>query len=297
MTKLILFALFVVLVLNVSSLSLVSFNVKRSSSSSSLYMMNSNNNNDIKSMKSVVSSSLSSSFSSFNKIMLTLATTTAINTIGATPAVAGVLEDCNTKLSNYGLPPIVFVPPGFTPLVAEIGRGSAKEAMSNPIVVQFAHPRLWVEATTTVNNNGEAGTISANDYIKGDSAFFFTLQSQDKVSIDNKALIQKFILKSLSQKGDVLDSFKIEKVQQGPKGINGQEYVLADISYTLNTEAGFFIDRKGVVSITSVGNYVQGLVCVTTKLRYSKKDLGVTLKDIAESFRVYKLDSGVFSGV
>lgn len=37
----------------------------------------------------------------------------------------------------------------------------------NPLLVQFAHPQLWVEAVTSFNNNGEAGTISANDYIKG----------------------------------------------------------------------------------------------------------------------------------
>jgi len=308
-----------ILVVNVSSFSFSSSLLKRSSSSllststsTSILSMNNNNNNnndnnnnyknDIKSMKTIVSSSLSSSLSSLNRLFLTAATTAAITTIttttNANPAIAGALDDCNTKLSNFGLPPIVFVPPGFTPLVGVIGRGSAKEAMSNPVVVQFAHPGLWVEATTTINNNGEAGTISANDYIKGDSAFFYTLPSSEKVSIDNKALIQKFILKSLTQKGDALDSFKVDKVQQGTKGINGQEYIIADISYTLNTEAGFSIDRKGFVSLTSVGNYIQGLVCVTTKLRYTgKKELGVTLRDIADSFRVYKLDSGVFSGV
>jgi len=265
-------------------------------------MNNNNNNNDIKSMKTIVSSSLSSSLSSLNRLFLTAATTAAITTIttttNANPAIAGALDDCNTRLSNFGLPPIVFVPPGFTPLVSVIGRGSAKEAMTNPVVVQFAHPGLWVEATTTINNNGEAGTISANDYIKGDSAFYYTLPSSEKVTVDNKALIQKFILKSLTQKGDVLDSFKVDKITQGSKGINGQEYIIADISYTLNTEAGFFIDRKGYVSLTSVGNYIQGLVCVTTKTRFNgKKDLGVTLRDIADSFRVYKLDSGIFSGV
>jgi hypothetical protein len=299
---------------NVSSFSFSSSLLKRSSSllststSTSILSMNynnnnnNNNNNDIKSLKTIVSSSLSSSLSSLNRLFLTAATTAAITTIttttNANPAIAGALDDCNTKLSNFGLPPIVFVPPGFTPLVGVIGRGSAKEAMSNPVVVQFAHPGLWVEATTTINNNGEAGTISANDYIKGDSAFFYTLPSSEKVSLDNKALIQKFILKSLTQKGDALDSFKVDKIQQGTKGINGQEYIIADISYTLNTEAGFSIDRKGFVSLTSVGNYIQGLVCVTTKLRYTgKKELCVTLRDIADSFRVYKLDSGVFSGV
>ena len=70
-------------------------------------------------------------------------------------------------VGSYGLPPIIFVPPGFSPLVSEFGRGNIREKMTNPILIQFCHPQLWVVATTTVNNNGEAGTISANDYIKG----------------------------------------------------------------------------------------------------------------------------------
>ena len=37
-----------------------------------------------------------------------------------------------------------------------------------------------------------------------------------------------------------------------------QEYITADISYTINTEAGFLIGRKGVVSMTSVGPFIQG---------------------------------------
>jgi hypothetical protein len=74
----------------------------------------------------------------------------------------GELEDANNKLTSYGLPPIIFLPPGFSPVVSEFGRGNIKEVMTNPLLVQFASPRLWVVATTNVNNNGEAGTISAN---------------------------------------------------------------------------------------------------------------------------------------
>lgn len=84
----------------------------------------------------------------------------------ASPAFAfGELEAANNKLANYGLPPILFVPPNFTPIVSEFGRGNSREQMSNPVVVEFSHPSLWVTATTNVNNNGESGTISANGKI------------------------------------------------------------------------------------------------------------------------------------
>ena len=206
-------------------------------------------------------------------------------------AQAGALEDANQKLQGYKLPPLLFVPPGFQPVVSEFGRGSTKEPIANPILVQFAAPNLWITKKTSVNTNGEAGTISAGDYIKGDSAFLFT--SPGSLQTD-KASIDKIIQKSLSQKGDPLESFKVVKVAAGAKGIDGREYVLADIAYSLNTEAGFLIGRKGVVSLTSVGSQVQALVCVTTDKRW--KSLEQTLRDVAASFRVYKLDSGIFSG-
>ena len=40
-------------------------------------------------------------------IFLSVATVTA-------PAVADSIEEANTKLADYGLPPILFTPPGFT---------------------------------------------------------------------------------------------------------------------------------------------------------------------------------------
>ena len=104
---------------------------------------------------------------------------------------------------------MLFTPPGFSPLVSEIGRGNNKQAMTNPIVVQFSYPNNWVVQKTSVNVNGEAGTISANDYIKGDSSFFFLYPTAKKGPLDpkeDKDLIYKFILKSLSQKGDPVDA-------------------------------------------------------------------------------------------
>lgn len=46
------------------------------------------------------------------------------------------LEEANSKLSNYGFPPMLYVPQGFSPLVSEYGRGNIKEAMSNPVLVR-----------------------------------------------------------------------------------------------------------------------------------------------------------------
>jgi len=230
-----------------------------------------------------------------NSKSLSVLAISLLSFLKAEPAFAfGALENANQKLSTYGLPPIIFIPNGLSPIVSEYGRGNSREKMENPILVQFCHPSLWVVATTSVNTNGEAGTVSANDYIKGDSAFLFTMPLKgETLSVDNKALISKFIIKSLSQKGDPLESFIVGTPRLGPVGVNGQQYILADISYSLNTEAGFLIARKGVVSVCSVGPQMQGLISVTTGKRW--KTLENSLRDVADSFRVYKLDSGIFS--
>ena len=67
-----------------------------------------------------------------------------VTTFRPTVANAGKQDEANAKLAAYGLPPILFVPPGFTPLVSEFGRGNIREAMTNPIIVQFAHPGLLI---------------------------------------------------------------------------------------------------------------------------------------------------------
>lgn len=165
------------------------------------------------------------------------------------------VEEVNTKLSGYGFPPVLFVPKGFSPLASEYGRGNINEAMNNPILVQFCHPSAWVVMKTSVNVNGEAGTISANDYMKGDSAYLYVLPVKDssRLSVTNNALIRTFVQKgkhflkstscnhfhtsltcfffvyaALSQKGDLVEGLKIYKVVDGFKSPNDQPYVLVD---------------------------------------------------------------------
>lgn len=235
-------------------------------------------------------------FSKFN-IMKSISVLSLASTLSLSPlpvfALPGSLEDANTKLSSYNLPPVLFVPPGFSTVVSEYGRGNINEKMTNPLLVQFSRPQLWVTATTTVNNNGEAGTISANDYIKGDSAFFFTLPQEKQLTDISKDTIKKFVLKSLSQKGDPVDSFQISGLRTLVDKASDTTYYIADIKYLLNTQAGFVIERQGVASVTSVGPALEGLISVTTSKRY--KNLESNIRAIADSFRVYPLKSGIFT--
>lgn len=209
------------------------------------------------------------------------------------------VEAANAKLSTYDLPPVLFVPPSFSVVVSEYGRGNYRAGLadkkSTPVLVQFAYPQMWVVATTTVNNNGEAGTISANDYIKGDSAFYFAseLDAGESLRVDSKALIKKHLIKSLSQKGDPTESLNLGDISEGQPGPNGQKYVIVNFSYELNTEAGFLIARRGTMSLAQIGNTVHSVVAVTTQKRF--KQIGDAIRDVAKSFRVYKLNTGVFS--
>lgn len=201
------------------------------------------------------------------------------------------LEDANKKLSEYGLPPLLFVPPGFTPIVSEFGRGSIREKMNNPVLVQFCHPATWVQQKTVVNKNGESGTIAANDYMKGDSAAFFTVSGASLPS--DKKGAAALLLKALSQKGDPVDDLVVKKIEEVTPGGDGQKYLNVDYSYKLNTEAGFIIGRKGVCSMTNVGTATQLLTVALTDVRYKKYENDARLT--AESFRVYRLKSGLFS--
>jgi hypothetical protein len=159
--------------------------------------------------------------------------------------------------------------------------------------------------------------------MKGDSAFLFvqsfpstttTTDTQSiPLSMDTKDTIRTFITKALSQKGDLIENLKIFRIidintnqntrDRAPStsartntiNIN-QPYVLVDFAYQLNTEAGFLISRRGIATITNAGTYhLQGLMIVSTEQRYNKNDFEKKLRTIAESFRVYRLNSGIFA--
>ena len=72
-------------------------------------------------------------------------------------------------------------------------------------------------------------------------------------------------------------------------------------SYQLNTAAGFLINRHAVLSLTSVSGAensvpkLHGLIAATTDKRWRQNGMEEALRNIAQSFRVNKISSGVFS--
>jgi hypothetical protein len=69
---------------------------------------------------------------------------------------------------------------------------------------------------------------------------------------------------AFSQKGaDLLDNVVVQATSPGASGVDGQPYVYVDFSYDLNTEAGFLISRRGVMSITSLGEAMQSMAAVS----------------------------------
>ncbi len=94
-----------------------------------------------------------------------------VTTLGwAAPAQAASLSKVNSELAGYGLPPMLDLPGGFSPLVEVYGKTAGAKKERPTYLVQFAYPSTWVVSRPSVDKNGEEGTISAGDYQKGDSA-------------------------------------------------------------------------------------------------------------------------------
>jgi len=228
----------------------------------------------------------SSRRSFFSRVAGSAAIATGLSfTQAVAPAQAlggGGLKKVNAKLLAYGLPTIDKLPDGFSPLLEVWGKGKNRD----PLLVQFNHPLDWVVTLPSQDINGEDGTIQAGEYAKGDTATFYVYTEEGKVnniSEQKKDFFQRAVTKAISQKGDsIYQDFKVVKIV--PKIENGQDYMIVDFKYTLLTGAGFEVDRKGVASVTSVGNAVEVLWCASIAARFKKTE--DSLRNIADSFRV-----------
>jgi hypothetical protein len=79
---------------------------------------------------------------------------------------------------SYGLPTLPKLD-GLTPLVEIYGKGANRF----PLLVTFQYPFDWVVVTPNNDANSEAGTISAGEYAKGDSATLFVNPSFGNVKV------------------------------------------------------------------------------------------------------------------
>lgn len=80
---------------------------------------------------------------------------------------------------SYGLPGLSNIPNGWSALAEIYGRGSNRD----PLLVAYGFPLDWVVTLPSEDVNGEAGTIQAGEYAKGDTATFFVLPNEGKVEV------------------------------------------------------------------------------------------------------------------
>lgn len=85
----------------------------------------------------------------------------------------------NSHFFSYGLPPLSKVPDGFSALAEIYGKGANR----SPLLVTFGFPLDWVVTLPSQDVNGEDGTIQAGEYAKGDTATFFIVPGEGKVSV------------------------------------------------------------------------------------------------------------------
>lgn len=121
----------------------------------------------------------------------------------------------NSFLQQQGFPAMK-VPGGCSPLVGYIGTAppanidgskSKERAFDKSLLVRFVYPNGWLPEVPSITENGESGTLGANNYVKGDSATFTavplkgnTLQSLSS----NKEFFKNFLSAQVRAKDGIL---------------------------------------------------------------------------------------------
>mmetsp|Transcript_29255 Transcript_29255/g.94376 ORF Transcript_29255/g.94376 Transcript_29255/m.94376 type:complete len:245 (+) Transcript_29255:54-788(+) len=184
------------------------------------------------------------------------------------------LAKFNKRLTGLGIEEVASIPEGFNAAVESYTQSSPK------LWVEFFYPNTWIFVKPSQNTNGESGTLSAGDYGKGDSCALFV--GQGAKALSDKTFLTKTLISGIAQKGDnQYQNFELGKVAKP-----NDNYVLAEFTYELLTGAGFVVERKGVASVTTVGDAVPALIAVTTAARYKK--IGDKLKTATASFKAYE---------
>jgi hypothetical protein len=210
-------------------------------------------------------------------------------------------RDINNFLKTQGLPPLT-VGKDLSALVGYIGTANPANidgsktkgrAFGGTLLVRFVYPSGWLPQTPSITENGEAGNLGANNYIKGDSANFaaIPLPKGGSIADVSKDLIKELLIAQMSN--DVYEDVKVKKLKQVTQA-DGTETAVVDFTYTLLTRAGFTVNRKGVAGCMVAADCVVGIVTATTEERY--KNLEPLLRASADSFRAYPVKATAFPG-
>merc|ERR1719331_104752 len=130
-----------------------------------------------------------------------------------------------------------------SPLVAFIGTATPAHidgqkvkdrAFKSPLLVRFVYPSGWLLETPNIDENGEAGNIGANNYVKGDAANFAALELPpgENLSSLNKEFYKRWLSSQMTT--DVFEDVKVKKVKPVTQA-DGAELAIIDFTYTLIT--------------------------------------------------------------
>ncbi|KAJ1621196.1 hypothetical protein T492DRAFT_1072325 [Pavlovales sp. CCMP2436] len=221
----------------------------------------------------------------------------ALATFAPSAALAGESK-ANARLASLGLPPLANVN-GYIQLAEFIGKSGPANidgektrgfVLPSPLIVAFSYPQTWVTALPTTSSNGESGTVSAGNYIKGDSAAFVAAPANGAKSGSGLSKASLAYSVTCSATADVYQDVKVGKIV---KREGAGDYVTFEYSYTLLTRAGFEVDRRGVGAATVVNDQLTGLITATTALRW--KTESEKLMNLANSFAVYPVKKSAVS--
>jgi len=220
---------------------------------------------------------------------------------GANSELPTNLKDVNKFLQKLGFPAMPSGN-GMSPLIGYIGTAPPanidgqkvkSRAFNQVLLVRYLFPSGWLIAKPDITENGEAGTLGANNFIKGDSALFTALPLPNGKALKDQS--KDFFAQLLSSQmtNDVYEDVKPKKIKVVTLE-DGTDQVIYDFSYTLLTRAGFTVERKGVAAAVQIGDAATALVCATTALRF--KELEPQLRQSIDSFRVYPVKAPSLPG-
>jgi len=192
---------------------------------------------------------------------------------------------------------------GMSPLMKYIGTAApanidgqkVKARTFNEILlVRWNFPNGWLIISPDITENGEAGTLGANNFIKGDSEVFTSAKLPGGKPLKEQG--KEFFGQLLSSQmtSDVYEDVKPKKIKAVTME-DGTEMVFFDFSYTLLTRAGFTVERRGMASALQLNSDTAlALVCATTALRY--KELEPLLRQSVDTFRAYPVKAVALPG-
>ncbi|EKX40091.1 hypothetical protein GUITHDRAFT_113828 [Guillardia theta CCMP2712] len=210
------------------------------------------------------------------------------------------LKDMNTQLEAYGLSKVASVPGGFKPLMQTIGGSVAANIDGSKIMdsigskvsvglksgervlVLFNYPGSWIVSLPISTTNGESGTVSAGNYVKGDSAAVSaTILESGKIVEQGTEFFEKLLTQTVSNNG--WQGFKVIK-KKASEPIDGNEAVDIEYRYDLIT-SGPVVGRHGFAKLVGLGTTVVALGATSADTRF--KNLKDDLKTTTDSFRVH----------